>query len=66
MRLAATTGNMFGVQSDLSLTSLTMHALNVVFMLTEFALDALLVEPRHVGLVVAWASLYGLFNGLQA
>jgi hypothetical protein len=50
----------------LSLTSITMHALNVVFMLAEFALNGLLVEAWHFGLIVAWASLYGLFNGLQA
>ena len=50
----------------LSLTSITMHALNVIFMLAEFALNGLLVEAWHLGLVVAWASLYGLFNGLQS
>ena len=43
-----------------------MHALNVIFMLAEFALNGLLVEAWHLGLIVAWASLYGLFNGLQA
>ena len=49
-----------------NLTSLTMHAANLVFMLLEFALDALHVDVRHVGLVVAWGMLYALFNGLQA
>ena len=34
--------------------------------MVEFALNGLLVEAWHFGLIVAWASLYGLFNGLQA
>ena len=55
-----------GPHQVLSLTSITMHALNVIFMLAEFALNGLLVEAWHLGLIVAWASLYGLFNGLQA
>lgn len=49
-----------------NLTSLTMHAANLIFMLVEFGLDALHVAPGHMGLVVAWGMLYALFNGLQA
>ena len=45
--------------------ALPLAALNVIFMLVEFALNGLLVEAWHLGLVVAWASFYGLFNGLQ-
>jgi hypothetical protein len=64
--VAAATGDASGQIAVLSLTSITMHALNVIFMLVEFSLNALFVEPWHVGLVVAWGSLYGVFNGLQA
>lgn len=64
--VAQQTGDYSGQLAVLSLTSITMHALNVVFMLAEFALNGLLVEAWHFGLIVAWASLYGLFNGLQA
>jgi hypothetical protein len=49
-----------------NLTSLTMHGANAVFMLIEFALDALHVTPGHFGLVLGWGMLYALFNGLQA
>ena len=49
-----------------NLSSLTMHGANFVAMLAEFALDALHVEPGHLGLVLAWGALYALFNGLQA
>lgn len=49
-----------------NLTSLTMHGVNLIFMLLEFGLDALHVEPAHFGLVLAWGMLYALFNGLQA
>ena len=48
-----------------NLTSLTMHGMNLVFMLCEFAIDALHLEPSHFGLVLAWGMLYALFNGLQ-
>ena len=49
-----------------NLTSLTMHAANLVFMLVEFALDSMWITPAHIGLVLAWGMLYALFNGLQA
>ena len=49
-----------------NLTSLTMHVANTIFMLSEFALDALHVTPGHFGLVLAWGMLYALFNGWQA
>jgi len=42
-----------------------MHGANFLFMLLEFGLDALHVEPAHFGLVLAWGMLYALFNGLQ-
>ena len=48
-----------------NLTSLTMHAANLVFMLVEFALDSMWITPAHIGLVLAWGMLYALFNGLQ-
>ena len=32
-----------------NLTSLAMHGVNLVFMLLEFALDALHLDPRHFG-----------------
>ena len=133
--VAELTGDNSGQNAVLSLTSITMHALNVIFMMArlqptacslqphcgptpaapcipaaapcipaaapcipaaapcipaaapcipggdlraptlrplpcasevEFALNGLLVEAWHFGLIVAWASLYGLFNGLQA
>ena len=48
-----------------NLTSLTMHGMNLVFMLLEFGLDALHLEPGHFGLVLGWGMLYALFNGLQ-
>jgi len=64
--VAEQTGDYSGQLAVLSLTSITMHALNVIFMMVEFALNGLLVEAWHFGLIVAWASLYGLFNGLQA
>ena len=41
-----------------------MHALNVLFIFVEFALDALPVDAEHVSLVTSWASAYGIFNGL--
>ena len=64
--IAERTGDTTELRRDLSLTSLSMHGANVLFMSLEFFLDALLVAPRHLGLVVSWAMLYGLFNGLQA
>jgi len=42
--LAARTGDPTGIHRDLSLTSLAMHGANVLFMLLEFSLDALLVR----------------------
>ena len=59
-------GNPVRIAGDLNLTSLTMHAANVAMMFLEFCLNGLLLNPEHVGLVIAWAMLYGVFNGLQA
>jgi len=59
-------GNEQALRDDLSLTSLSMHAVNVVAMFVEFGLDSLFIHPHHFGLVIAWAMLYALFNGMQA
>ena len=52
--------------ADLSLTSIAMHAVNVLVMLAEFSFNALAVRADSLGLLLSWSALYGLFNGLQA
>ena len=50
--VAQQTGDYSGQLAVLTLTSITMHALNVVFMMTEFVLNGLLVEACHLTLTL--------------
>ena len=59
--VAQQTGDYSGQLAVLTLTSITMHALNVVFMMTEFVLNGLLVEACQ--LLDVRASLTGLCDG---